>query len=195
MSDSVKTGRQSVLGKSSQSRTTPTEVRKEANNLESLVDSVANYTPTDAQRRAKSRLLVSLDDNPMLSLDSITLEQASQLGGYSFKKYWNEPGFQQWLTNSAEFKQRVEYLAHLCMDKAEDILRQEDPKLASAQVSLIGKVAEIANKMPRSSGSGKGMTPDDKFSSMNMEQLQEWMSNNVALPAKQQVIEGEVLED
>ena len=172
----------------------PREARKNTNQLGDTLPKLINYSPTDAQRKAKSRLIIALEENPMVSLEAITCDQASRLANYQFSKVWNEVGFKQWLTNSNEFRERVEYLAHLCLDKAEDLLRNEDTKLAGAQVSLIGKVSELANKLP--SRTREKENPDSQFANMSIEQIQAWLVEQAAqLPAKANIVDAEIVED
>lgn len=179
MSESTKVGtRRSLINTSKQTNskqgsTTPTEARRNNNQLAELTAAVL-WTPTPGQRKAKARIMVALEENPVLSIDSLTCAQATELGKYSFGNVWNEPGFRQWLTGSREFKERVEYLTHLALDKAEDLLMNDSEKLAGAQVSLIGKVAELANKMP--SRNNTDNDPTEQFSKMSKEQLMSWLA-------------------
>lgn len=167
MSDEVKY-RKSVL--------TPREARNEANKLQAVEDFVL-YEPTTGQKKAKARLLIQLEDNPVASLDKLTCEQASQLAKYDFRKVWGQPGFKYWLTNQNEFRQRVEHLANRALDAAEEILDSDDPRLAGAKVSVISKVTELAAKLPKQQSA---RMLDDVVANMGKKELEQFIRDNLS---------------
>ena len=170
--------------------TTPTEVRQVTRDLDTI-DDIVIYAPTDAQKKAKSRLLVRLEDNPTVALVDMSCEDASKLASYNFKNYWGQAGFKDWLCNKTDFRERVEHLAHMSLDAAEVILRSDDPKLASAQVSLIGKIAELAAKLPKYANSGM---LDAVVDQMNKAELAQFIQENTKQlkPAEfQDIVEAE----
>ena len=155
----------------------PREARKSVKNLEDTIQNLVIYNPTPAQRKAKARLLIALEDNPVVSLDNLTAEQASNLSKYDCSKYWSTPGFREWLTGVNEFRERVEYLAYLSLDAAEEILLSDDPKLAGAKVSTISKITELAAKLPNKNSHDS--YTDEFIQNMNRRQLEQFLQENM----------------
>lgn len=168
LSDEPKARRRSLLA--------PREAKKEVNKLD-LVEDFVLWEPTTGQKKAKSRLLISLQENPVATLESLTCEQASKLGKYDFRKYWGQPGFQAWLKNASEFRQRVEHLANRALDVAEEILDSDDPRLAGAKVSVISKVTELAAKLPKQADA---RMLDSVVADMGKKELEQFIRENLA---------------
>jgi hypothetical protein len=121
----------------------------ETGNLSALTDEVV-FVPQEEHRQLKSMLLVRLVDNPLLTIDNLTLTDAKRiLRSSKVEKYWSLPGFVEWLRNSSEYRERIERTWDLAMTALEDILRNTDPKAQGARVSAIKVAAEVANKFPR----------------------------------------------
>lgn len=176
MDNSTKIGqRTSLISK-------PKEAKEVAKSLPNALESLVLYRPTEGQRKAKARLLIALEDNPVTTLDSITAEEASRLAKYDCTKFWSTPGFKEWLTGVNEFRERVEYLAYLSLDAAEEILLSDDPRMAGAKVSMIGKVTELASKLP--SKSSQDRYADEFIQNMNRKELEQFLKQNTPkLPA------------
>lgn len=190
MSDDNKLGRR----KSLISPPTPREARRSVKDLPETLEQLVVYKPTTGQRKAKARLLIALEDNPTASLDTLTVEQASSLAKYDCSKFWSTPGFKQWLTGTNEFRERVEYLAYLSLDAAEEILLSDDPRMAGAKVSTIAKVTELASKLPGKAGGDR--YADEFIQNMNRRELEQFLSKNIEkLPAKAQDAEYEDIDD
>jgi hypothetical protein len=165
---------------------TPREARSAVKDLSERVESLVLYKPTTGQRKAKARLMIALEDNPVVSLDSLTAEQATQLSKYDCSKFWSTPGFKAWLTGTNEFRERVEYLAYLSLDAAEEILLSDDPRMAGAKVSTIAKVTELAAKLPNKRGGDK--YADEFIQNMNRRELEQFLKKNTdQLPASTEV--------
>ena len=82
------------------------------------------------------------------SRPSISLDEAYQLtGNAKLKTWWGLPGFVRWFSNREEYRQRLDYLAMLALDTAEEILcdREAHPSARTAMAKL---VIEAAGKMP-----------------------------------------------
>ena len=79
------------------------------------------------------------------------------------------------------------------MDAAEEILLNDDPKLAGARVSLIKAVAEMGNEMPSKKDSGNSI--DDFISKMTKRELEQYIAKNVAQLPSAEVIEAEEITD
>lgn len=178
MADSDKIGRrQSLIDPPA-----PREAKRAVSNLAETVEPLINYKPTVPQRKAKARLLIALEDNPTASLDTLTAEQASRLSRYDCTKFWSTPGFKEWLTGRNEFKERVEYLAHLSLDAAEEILLSDDPRLAGAKVNTLAQISKLADKFPSTVNSQK--FADAFIQEMNRKELEQFIKQNVGkLPA------------
>jgi hypothetical protein len=115
------------------------------------------YRPTDSDRRLKAKLLTSLEDNPLLDIDTITPHQVRHLiKSDAFSVKWTKPGFKEWLLNKQEHKEKLEYLFSLALGAAEEILLNTDPKAQSARVNMIKLVAELSRKMPSKDSDGTG---------------------------------------
>ncbi len=153
----------------------PRQARRESKQLD-LVEDFVLWEPTSGQKKAKARLLVALEDNPVASLEQLTCEQASRLGKYDFRTYWSQPGFRNWLTNATEFRQRVEHLANKALDAAEEILDSDDPRMAGAKVSVIAKVTELAAKLPKQNDS---RMLDAVVANMGKKELEQFIRDNL----------------
>lgn len=147
---------------------------------QALGKSPNGYHPTPAHRKAKAAYwshFFSTGDIPPASLEAAT---AARISGYNEVLDWwtNVEGFQEWFSNGEEFRQQVEYNAHLALDALEDILLNSGDakvRLAAARVVL-----EVSNKFPKGAASKGDEDPIDK---MSKEQLEEFIRNSlVRLP-------------
>lgn len=109
------------------------------------------FTPSPAMRAAKAQFWVRYDEMPMMDIDQINPTMAAQLSGcQTVASWWKRPGFEAFFKNKSEWKQRIEYLALLSLEIAEEILN-DDRAPAAAKVNLIKALNELANKMPAKS--------------------------------------------
>ena len=108
------------------------------------------FQPTADQRKVKAALWAVVADNPIHSPDSITAEDIIKVTGDTRVRRWmkESPLFREWLLNKDEFRQRLEYHAHLALDRLEKIL-SDDNAHASAQVQAAKLIIEAANKNGR----------------------------------------------
>ena len=107
------------------------------------------FTPTDVQRQVKAKLLAAIHDNPLYSLDDLTEGGAVELTrDRRLRAWWEVEGFQDWLKNKNEFRQRVEHITAKLLDAMERIASSTNPKLATAQVNAMKAFMEVGNKMP-----------------------------------------------
>ena len=171
---------------------TPREAHTAVKQLDKVISEVTLYSPTTAQKQAKARMLIALEENPIKAVGELTCAEASKLARYGFQKYWTVPGFQDWLLCRSEFKERVEYLKYIAMDAAEEILLSDDPKLASARVTLIKAVAVMGNEMPDKKDSNNLV--DDFIQKMNKHELQQYIEKHVAQLPAAKVIDAEEIE-
>lgn len=106
------------------------------------------YKPTKREKEAKAAYWVAIGDDPFFSKEQARKrEVAERLAGTRLMA-WEKPGFQEWFFNKTEFKIRLEYLFGLCLEAAEEILLNNDPKVQGARVQLIRALSELAGKVP-----------------------------------------------
>lgn len=137
-----------------------------------------SFLPVPAHRIVKSAFWASLAENPIIDPlhDKITLALALRITGDArLNRWWSLPGFQEWFSNKDEFRQRVEYLANLALDVAEEILLDRDAH-PNARVNMTKLVIEAANKLPaRTSAKDDSKYLDAKVATMSREQLEEFI--------------------
>jgi hypothetical protein len=139
------------------------------NKLNDLLDQVV-FLPSPEQRRIKAAFWALYAD---MGTQPITLSLAQTLTGESrLKAWWGLPGFREWFLNKDEFRQRVEYLAHLALDTAEEIL--SDPKAnPSARVNMAKLMVEVAGRMPNKWEQKK--FADDFINKMSKDELKAYL--------------------
>lgn len=166
------------------------------NKLDEAIEAIT-FNPTEAQVKVKSKMLGLIMDNPVYSLEDLTLEGAMDLtNDKKLAKWWDIDGFQAWFKNKHEFKQRNEHLLSLAQDALERILQSNNPKMAGAQVNAFKALIEVANKMPAKKGEVK--FSDENINRMDPLQLEDFMrkAGYVRLSeSKPLAIEGEVVRD
>ena len=106
------------------------------------------YRPTDKERVAKARLLRAVQAQPFLDLQKLTTVEIEALVGMGIRKYVAKEGFDAWLRNMDDQRDRLEVLFDKALDAAEQILDNADPKAQSARVQMVRFISELANKMP-----------------------------------------------
>lgn len=174
-------------------------VAKVENLVEQLQEAVeaVSFQPTEAQVKVKSKMLGLIMDNPVYSIDDLTLEAAIDLtNDRKLEKWWNIDGFQNWFKNRNEFKQRNEHLLSLAQDALERILTSTNAKMAGAQVNAFKALIEVANKMPAKKGEVK--FSDESINRMDPLQLEDFMrkAGYVRVNEKKPLaIEAEVVEN
>jgi len=124
--------------------------------------------------RAKSKLLALIADNPVYSLEDISLATAVEFTKERrLNAWWKQDGFQDWFKNRAEFRGEVEDLLMLSIKRLRSILNSDSEKMASAQISAAKLLFEAANKMPKNKENSK--FSDEAVAKMNSEQLEEFL--------------------
>ena len=148
--------------------------------MDNLIKNLNNSTellfkPMPQQRQAKATFWTFVNDSMGgLSPEDITLAKALQITNDNrLNKWWKVPGFSEWFSNKDEFRQRLEYLANLALDKVEDIILADDPKLTSAQVNIIKCLMEVAGKVPARVKEVKYL--DEAVSRMDKRQLEAFL--------------------
>lgn len=136
--------------------------------------------PTPEQRKAKERFWA-----PFLAGDTPvppTMDLAAALkfaGDRRLKQWWDLPGFQDWFFNREEFKERVEFIAHLALDGIEEVLKDR-MATASAKVAAAKLALEVANKLPKAKDQD-GRFADDKINQMDRAQLEAFIKRKLTL--------------
>ena len=158
----------------------------------------SSFAPTEVQHKVKAKMIGLIMDNPIYSIEDLTLEGAIDITkDHRLVKWWNIDGFQDWFKNKNEFKQRNEHLIALAQDALERILQSTNPKMAGAQVNAFKVLIEVANKMPAKKGEVK--FSDERVQQMDPLQLEEFMkkagyiriTEKKPLAIEAQVVEGE----
>lgn len=136
-----------------------------------------SYTPTEAQRKIKSRFWSYFSDSGTLPPSQIDLATALMYGAdRGLSEWWDLPGFSQWFANKDEFRQRLEYLAQRAVDELEKILNDNNPMGGSTKVSAIKLIMDIANKQPKSTAE---KFLDERIGKMSQQELEDFIKKNV----------------
>lgn len=106
------------------------------------------FKPTEAMVRVKARFWAKWGMNPLQAPGQVTLATAQQMTqSAALGAWWPKPGFVTWFCNTSVTEERLDYLLHLALSSAEDILLNTDPKAQSARVQMVKIVAEMAGKL------------------------------------------------
>lgn len=149
--------------------------------LDIIVDELT-YLPTPEQRKAKSAFWARFSDNPVCEPEDITSALAIRFSGDGrVNKWWNHEGFRSWFQNRDEFRQRMEYLANLAMDRLEEILTisARVPGMAGAQIAAGKLIMEVARKTPSKTAAEKFL--DESVSKMSKLELEEFIRKRLTL--------------
>lgn len=115
------------------------------------------FRPTEAQSRVRAKFWARMADNPLLDPKTVTLSTAQQMtNSAALATWWNKPGFKDWFLSSTIVDERLDYLLHLALASAEDILMNTDPKAQSARVQMVKIVAEMAGRLKGSVATAGG---------------------------------------
>jgi hypothetical protein len=103
--------------------------------------------PTEAQVRVKARFWAKWAEQPLVGGQTPSLATIQAItGSAAIKTWWSRAGFADWFLNTRVTDERLEYLMHLALSAAEDILLSDDPRTAGYRVSMIKTVAEMAGR-------------------------------------------------
>jgi hypothetical protein len=115
-------------------------------------DQGLTYRPTEAQQRVKARFWARWGDVPG---KEPTLAAAKQLtGSAALGEWWSKPGFKEWFLLTSVTEERLEYLLHLALSAAEDVLLNTDPKGQGARVQMVKVVAEMSGRLKKTGPAG-----------------------------------------
>lgn len=131
------------------------------------------FAPNGDQRAVKAAFWAKYASNPLTDIDKITAGIVQKIIPDSrLARWWSMYGFKEWFLNEDEFRQRIEYIAHLGLDALESILTDPDAN-ASARVNAAKLALEAANKMPQKWQNTKYL--DDHIQKMDQAQLEQFI--------------------
>lgn len=118
----------------------------ELNKLTEILDDIT-FRPSDEQKRVKAKywtrhVKLSLGDAPPTLQQVSSIVKDKRIAGW-----WDEPNFKEWFRNEEEFRERVEYVANLALDVAEQILLNDEAR-DTARVAVVKLMMELGNKLP-----------------------------------------------
>ena len=157
-----------------------------------IATSALTYLPTPDQRRAKSAFWAVYETDPSEVSPKVDLATALRLSGDSrISKWWKGDGFRQWFQNKEEFRQRLENMSHLALDRLEILLADERTPAPSA-VAAAKLVLEASKKMP-SKSADVPILLDKKVQDMTKQELEKFLQDRLSrLPqAVEPVVESD----
>lgn len=157
-------------------------VDSQTSKLLALVTDTADlviFQPDASQRRAKGNFWSYFTDSDAPLPQDITLALALKFGAdRRIGAWWDSREFRDWFCNKDEFRQRLEYLTHLALDSAEEILISKTVS-AQAKVAMAKLIIEAANKMPKGRADDKFL--DERVAQMDRKQLEEFIRKSVRI--------------
>jgi hypothetical protein len=134
--------------------------------------------PTPDQRQAKERFWGLFMEGDMEVPAQPDLAAALRFGqDKRISGWWDIPGFQDWFLNKQEFKDRVEFMAHLALDGIQDVLLDKTATPAS-RVAAAKLALEVANKLPKA-GSNESRYLDEKINEMDSKELERFIQSKL----------------
>jgi hypothetical protein len=98
----------------------------------------------------------------------------------ALRAWWDKPGFQDWFLSATVVDERLDYLLHLALASAEDILLNTDPKAQSARVQMVKIVAEMAGRLKQGAQDPKAAAAEKKkkaIEAMGQEELVKFLQD------------------
>ena len=136
---------------------------------------------TESQVKTKARFWSKWSEQPLLHGKEPSLALISQLtGSTSIQTWWSKPGFKEWFLNSNANSDRLEWLVHLALSSAQDILLSDDPRGAPARAQMIKLVLDLATRQANpGTGPAKAVkpTPAKAVESLSKEELLSIVAN------------------
>lgn len=154
-----------------------------AKKVEAVVEFIANdltYIPSPEQRRLKQAFWTRFNDNPICDPQDISRSIVDTIApDYRLGRWWSQAGFKEWFCNKEEFREEVDALVFLALDRMKRILISDDPKMAGAQVTAAKLLMDVGRKMPPKIAAEKFL--DEKINQMDKKQLEEYISRSMKL--------------
>lgn len=147
------------------------------NPLEKAVD-VVSFTPTEAQRRAKSNFWSFFASGEALPPTNVDLAIATKYAGdRRIGDWWQLEGFSEWFANKDEFRQRVELLADLALDELYQLIKSPNTQ-ATAKVAAIRMIMDVGKKISQKASTEEAAV-SEKIASMDKKQLEDYIKSRL----------------
>jgi hypothetical protein len=164
----------------------PQENVQPATDLPKLAESLI-FQPGPLHRKWKARFWSKYVPNPLTDVSDCTFDEVNEIIRDSrVAKNWSNQAFREWLFNTDENRERLEYLFTMALDTAEEILMSESAQV-SAKVNMIKVLAELANKFPSKNATERYV--DDEINKMSELQLKAWLERRGIAPRSTKAIE------
>jgi hypothetical protein len=150
--------------------------------LKTLQDSInkgqeSTFTPTDAQKLAKSRFWTAMQGEGPTASPTPNLDQALRFGSID-QKWWKLDGFQPWFWNRNEFNEKLEYIGILALEELESTLKSK--LVTSAQkIPAIKLALEVSNKLGAKSAAAANLP--EKLANMTAQELVQYIEQRKSL--------------
>jgi hypothetical protein len=139
---------------------------------------VVSFSPTAAQRRAKSNFWSFFASCEALPPDQVDLLIATKYAGDKrISEWWALEGFADWFANKDEFRQRVEFLADLALDELYHLIRDPETQ-ATAKVAAIRMIMDVGKKVSQKAPTEESVA-GEKIASMDKKQLEEYIKSRL----------------
>jgi hypothetical protein len=164
-------------------------VDREFKKLESAVDEIS-FSPGAEHKQVKAAYWAKMTDDPTaLSRESVTLNRAIQVTGCTkLRRWWSQPGFQEWFSNGEEWKQKLLYIIDVGLDALLEVFADPNPKTAAAKVRAFEVACRLAGREPARAKEVRFV--DKAINDMSPAQLQSFLeSRGYMAPVQSQLEE------
>ncbi len=139
---------------------------------------VVSFSPTEAQRRAKSNFWSFLASGEALPPAEVDLAIATKYAGdRRITEWWSLEGFADWFANKDDFRQRVEFLADLALDELYKLIKGAETQ-DSAKVAAIRMIMDVGKKISQKTPTEESIV-GEKIASMDKKQLEEYIKSRL----------------
>lgn len=139
---------------------------------------VVSFSPSEAQRRAKSNFWSYFASGEALPPTHVDLAIATKYAGDKrIGDWWQLEGFAEWFANKDEFRQRVEFLADLALDELYQLIRNPGTQ-ATAKVAAIRMIMDVGKKVAQKAPNEESAA-GEKIASMDKKQLEEYIKSKL----------------
>lgn len=140
---------------------------------------VVSFSPTEAQRRAKSNFWSFFASGEALPPTIVDLAIATKYAGDKrIGEWWQLEGFAEWFANKDEFRQRVEFLADLALDELYQLIRNPGTQ-ATAKVAAIRMIMDVGKKISQKTPTEDSLV-GEKIASMDKKQLEDYIKSRLS---------------
>ena len=149
--------------------------------LDSAAPADILWRPTEAQVRVKSKFWSKWAVSPMLHGKEPSKDLIRQLtSSVKVDEWWERPGFKEWFLNSTSNDDRLQWLVHLALNAAQDLLLSDDSRNSTARAAMIRLVLDLATRGSTGPAGTKqaAKSPIDSVAELSKEQLVELVNAN-----------------